>query len=38
MTGLKYQKYIVDKYIPSEEETKRNATRPDRLARLQQYR
>jgi hypothetical protein len=35
MTGLKYQKYIIDKYIPSEEETNRNATRPDRLARLQ---
>jgi hypothetical protein len=34
MTGLKYQKYIVDKYISSEDETKRNATRPDRLARL----
>jgi hypothetical protein len=34
MAGLKYQKYIVDQYIASEQEKARDATRPDRVARL----
>ena len=34
MRGLKYQKYIVDAYIPSADEITREAARPDRVDRL----
>jgi hypothetical protein len=34
MAGRKYQKYIVEQYVATEHEKERNATRPDRVARL----
>jgi hypothetical protein len=36
VTKLKYKKYIIDEYLPSEEEKKKAAENPERLSRLSQ--